>query len=184
MEVLTGKLLIAIPELGDPNFFRTVVLVLMHGDEGATGVILNRPSNETVATVWDEWSDLACDCPQFVQVGGPVDGPLIALHTSLAIAESQVLPGVFLTMDRDHLNQLVSQDEHDFRIFRGYSGWAPGQLESEIECGGWLLCEGEFEHVFESDDQALWKMVCEQLGHEIMLPHFSPSRHFVDPGLN
>ena len=184
MEALTGKLLIAIPELGDPNFFRTVVLVLMHGTEGATGVVLNRPSHETVAAAWDEWSELDCDCQQLVQIGGPVDGPPIALHTSLGMAESQVLPGVFLTMDRCQLDQLVSQGEHEFRIFRGYSGWGPGQLESEIECGGWLLCEGEFEHVFESDDQVLWKTVCEQVGHEIMLPHLSQNRCFVDPGMN
>ncbi len=184
MDVLIGKLLIAIPDLGDPNFYRSVVLILMHGDEGATGLILNRRSNATIRSVWDQVSDLDCECEQFVQIGGPIEGPLMALHTSLAVAERQILPGVFLTMNRDHLNQLVSQSEHDFLFFSGYSGWAPGQLEAEIESGGWLLCDGEFEHVFESDDEALWKLVCEHVGHDIMLPQFGQNRDLVDPGLN
>lgn len=184
MDSLTGKLLIAIPELGDPNFYRSVVLVLMHGAEGATGVILNRPSSATVASVWNQVSDVDCECEDLVQMGGPVEGPLMALHTSLAVAERQILPGVFLTMHRDHMNQLVSQEEHEFRIFSGYSGWDSKQLESEIECGGWLLCEAEFEHVFESDDEQLWKMVCEHVGHDIMLPQFNHNRDFVDPGMN
>lgn len=90
MDSLTGKLLIAIPELGDPNFYRSVVLVLMHGAEGATGVILNRPSSVTVASVWNQVSDVDCECEDLVQMGGPVEGPLMALHTSLAVAERQI----------------------------------------------------------------------------------------------
>lgn len=184
MDGLTGKLLIAIPELGDPNFYRSVVLVMMHGEEGATGIILNRPSNATVSSVWDQISDLECECDDAVHVGGPVEGPLMALHTSLAAAERQILPGVFLTMQREHLNQLVAQDEHEFRIYSGYAGWSPGQLEAEIERGGWLLREAAFEHVFEANEEALWKMVCEHLGHDIMLPHFNQNRNFIDPGMN
>ncbi len=101
MQSLKGHLLIAVPELPDRNFFRSVVLMFHHDESGASGVVLNRPSEISVADVWQELSESECECQQTVNVGGPVEGPLIALHTSLALAESQVIPGVFISMSRD-----------------------------------------------------------------------------------
>ena len=182
MDSLKGHLLIAVPELPDPNFFRSVVLLFQHDELGASGVILNRPSEVTVAQVWEEVSDLDCDCDDFVSIGGPVEGPLIALHASLALAESQVLPGVFVSMGRENLNNIVAQDDHEFRLFSGYSGWGPGQLESELEVGGWLTMSAEYEHVFGSAEE-LWKQVCEVCGAQIMQAHFG--KHVPqDPSMN
>ncbi len=167
MESLKGKLLIAVPELQDGNFFRSVVLMIQHDDEGASGVILNRPSEISVAQVWKEVSEIESPCELPVNVGGPVEGPLIALHTSLAFAESNLLEGVYVSMGRQNLNEIVAQDIQEFRIYSGYSGWSPGQLENEIDLGGWLIMPAEFEHVFQSPDQ-LWKKVCETFGQQIM----------------
>ena len=182
MNSLSGHLLIAIPELFDRNFFRTVVLLFQHSEEGASGVILNRPSEVSVRKIWNEVSDVDCDCDDFVHIGGPVDGPLLTLHTSLALAETPVIPGVFLSMSRDHLNDLVQQDVQQFKVYSGYSGWGPGQLESEIDQGGWLTLPAKSDHVYDSPD-GLWKQVCEEVGTDILGEHLGnqiPS----DPSLN
>ena len=182
MDSLKGHLLIAVPELPDRNFFRSVVLLFQQDEMGASGVILNRQSDITVAQVWEEVSDFDCECHDLVNIGGPVEGPLIALHASLALAESQVLPGVFISMSRDNLNGIVAQDDHEFKLFSGYSGWGPGQLESEMDVGGWLTMEAEYEHVFESPDE-LWKKVCETFGAQIMQAQIG--NHVpTDPSMN
>lgn len=176
--------MIAIPDLPDTNFFRSVVFILQHSEEGATGVILNRPSNVTVSTVWDEVSEEeTCSSNERVNVGGPVEGPLIALHTSSAFSESEIIEGVYMSMRRDNLNYLVNQDQHPFKIFSGYSGWSPGQLESEMEQGGWLSMQAKLDHVFGPID-SLWKQTCEHVGHEIMMPHFSKKVFPTDPSMN
>jgi putative transcriptional regulator len=182
MVSLAGHLLIAIPELHDVNFFRTVVILFQHSEEGASGVILNRPSGVSIAKVWDEVAKEPSDCQDLVNIGGPVEGPLIALHASLVLAEAPVVPGVFLSMERDHLNELVNQSDQPFKIFSGYSGWGPGQLESEIEQGGWLTFAANSDHVFDSPE-GLWKQVCSQVGHDILKPHIG--KHLpTDPSMN
>ncbi|MFK7767744.1 MAG: YqgE/AlgH family protein [Mariniblastus sp.] len=186
MDSLAGHLLIAIPDLNDSNFHQTVVVLFQHDNEGASGVILNRPSDVTVAKVWREISEEGetsdCQCEDFVHVGGPVEGPLIGLHTSLDLAESPVIPGVFISMGRKKLNQLVTQNNQQFKIFSGYSGWGPKQLESEIEQGGWLTLPAKQNHLFQSPDE-LWKQVCDQVGNNILRPHLGKHRP-SDPSLN
>ncbi len=183
MESLFGKLLVAIPDLPDSNFYRSVVLILQHTKEGATGVILNRPSNVTVATVWDEISSEECDSEVTVNVGGPCEGPLMALHQSLAAGEEPIIGGVFVSIQRENLNKIVNQTKHPFKIYSGYAGWGPGQLESEIKVGGWLVTDATAANVFEPSED-LWKNVCAHVGHEIMLPHFNVNRVPTDPSSN
>ena len=183
MDSLAGQLLIAVPELPDANFFRSVVLVLQHNEDGASGVVLNRPSDVTVSKVWDEISEEVCASDLPVNVGGPVEGPLIGLHSSLALGEVQILPGLLMSLRRENLNQLVMQEAHAYRIYSGYAGWGPKQLDSEVERGGWLTMPAEYDHVFESPD-SLWKSVCEHVGHKIMLPHFGTKSLPTDPSMN
>jgi len=170
MKTLAGKLLIAIPYLHDINFYRTVVLLFQHSEDGASGVVLNRPSEVTVADVWSEVASTPSHCQDLVNIGGPVEGPLIALHSSLVWAETPVIDGVYLSMGRENLNELVCQDVQSFKLFSGYSGWGPGQLESEIEQGGWLIHQADVDHVFDSPE-GLWKQVCAQVGHSVLKPH-------------
>jgi putative transcriptional regulator len=182
VQSLKGHLLIAVPELPDRNFFRSVVLMFHHDESGASGVVLNRPSEISVAEIWQELSEIECDCQQTVNVGGPVEGPLIALHTSLALAESQVIPGIFISMSRENLNSIVALDAQQFKLFSGYAGWGPGQLDAEVEVGGWLTLAAEFDHVFESPEE-LWKKVCEAFGQQIMQAQIG--KHVPpDPSLN
>ncbi len=186
MENLAGHLLIAIPDLHDSNFYRTVIVVFRHDQEGASGVVLNRPSDVSVSQVWQEITKdgqpSSSECQDFVHVGGPVEGPLIGLHTSLALAETPVIPGVFISMGRENLNSLVEQKEQSFKIFSGYSGWGPRQLESEIEQGGWLTLVAKHEHIFDSPE-GLWKQVCHQVGNDVLRPHIG--KHLpTDPTLN
>ena len=182
MESFKGHLLIAVPELPDRNFFRSVVLMFHHDESGASGVVLNRPSDVSVSQVWEELSDTDCDCQQTVNIGGPVSGPLIALHTSLALAESQVIPGVFISMGRENLDSLVNQTDHQFKLFSGYAGWGAGQLDSEVDVGGWLTLEADFDHVFESPEE-LWKKVCEAFGQQVMQAQIG--KHVPpDPSMN
>ena len=174
--------MIAIPDLHDANFYRTVVILFQHSEDGASGVVLNRPSAVSVEKIWKEVGEVECECQDIVNIGGPVEGPIIALHSSLALAETPVVPGVFLSMSREHLDELVRQTDQSFKLFSGYSGWGPGQLESEIEQGGWLTLPANSNHVFDSPDE-LWKQVCDQVGHDILKPHLG-SQIPSDPSLN
>ncbi len=182
MDSLSGSLLIATPDLVDPNFHRTVVLLLLHSEEGAMGIVLNRPTATTVSAVWDEISDAECECQHPVNWGGPMNGPLMALHDHPEYADEIVAKGVFFTQQRDALHALVMQSDFQFRIISNYSGWGPGQLEQEVEHGGWLTLPTTADSAFEAAD-LMWKKVCEHVGHEVLKPHIGMLKP-TDPSLN
>lgn len=171
----TGNLLAAVPDLRDPNFFRTVVLIFQHDQEGAAGLVLNRQLPVTVQAVAREALELAGDFPDSLHWGGPVEGPLMALHRSPALAELQVTAGLYFSMQKHNLQALLKRREHEFRLFSGYAGWGGGQLESEIDTGGWLALPAATEQVFGPPD-GLWQQVCEEVGRRIILPrtYFGP----------
>ncbi|QDU99186.1 YqgE/AlgH family protein [Lignipirellula cremea] len=181
MESLQACLLVASPKLPDTNFFRSVVLMIQHDEEGAFGVVLNRPTHLTVGQVWSEAAGVACDNDQPVNLGGPVPGPLLALHTWEEQNSGEVLPGLFLATERDQLDALVGQDEHPFRLFTGYSGWGSGQLEDELEAGGWLTTPARKEHLF-GDPETLWQQVADAIGQAILFP--GVTHRPADPGAN
>jgi putative transcriptional regulator len=183
MKSLAGQFLVAAPQLGDPNFTQTVVLMLQHESEGALGVVINRPGTKTVADVWKMIGADPCACLDLVFVGGPVPGPLIALHTSPEAAEREVLPGLYMAMQRDAIDALVRDPEAQFRLFSGHAGWAGGQLEGELRVGGWLTTRASVEEVF-GPYEDLWKSVCGRIGREIIAPHLPPACIPEDPSLN
>ena len=166
---LMGHLLAAVPNLQDPNFFRSVVLIFQHDAEGAAGLVLNRQLPISLADVAREAMQLEGDFDQTLFWGGPVEGPLMALHDSLALAEMQVLPGVFFSMQRQNIQALLERKNAVCRIFSGYSGWGATQLENEVEVGGWLSLAATAELVFGEPD-LLWRQVCEEIGTGIILP--------------
>ena len=159
MDSLKGQLLIAPAHLSDPNFAHAVVLMIQHDAEGAFGVILNRPSGRSIRDVWLQVRGAPCDCEQQVHVGGPVTGPLVALHKEPALSEMRVLPGVFCTMSAERIEELVGEPRSLIRFYAGYSGWGSGQLESELETGSWLTTDARSEEVFEVPDDELWPRV-------------------------
>ncbi|WP_197525040.1 YqgE/AlgH family protein [Botrimarina hoheduenensis] len=180
---LAGHLLVASRQLRDPNFRRTVVLLLEHNDDGALGVVLNRPTNRTIEDVWEAVEFEPCDNQQPLNLGGPVPGPLIALHTSKQLGEKRILPGLYLSMQKENVDPLVRQSQHRFRLYSGNSGWGGGQLESELGQGGWLTIAGGVEDVF-GDFQTVWAQVTKRIALDIMLPGLDPDEAPEDPTLN
>lgn len=180
---LSGHLLTASRDLRDPNFLRSVVLLLEHNDDGALGVVLNRIGDRTVSEVWDAIDAEPCDCDQPLNLGGPVSGPLIALHRYEEAGEKQVLPGLYMSLHREAIDRVVRQDEHPFRLYSGNSGWGGGQLEGEMQAGGWLTTPAEAQDVF-ADPEQLWKDVSNRIGLGIMMPQAAPKNMPPDVGMN
>jgi|GEM_PF-993277 len=193
MGSLSGKLLVSIPGLVDPSFFRSVVLLFRHDQEAATGLILNRQTTLLLSSVIDDLheddpdsGDSGAPISKHLFWGGPVTGPLMALHGSLALSESSVLGGVQFSVTRDSVKGIVTQQKHPFRIFSGYAGWGSGQLEAEIAAGGWLVVPASKEDVFCDDPGNLWHQVCEKAGRKIMLQpaQWESFGDGMDPRLN
>jgi putative transcriptional regulator len=139
-ESLRGMLLFSTPALFDPNFRRTVVLVAEHGEEGAMGLVLNRPSDTTVGEAVPDLADVAgADAPVFV--GGPVQPRAVLVLAEFeepASAATVVVGDIGFARADGDLDELA-QTTRRARVFAGYSGWSPGQLEAELEEDSWLV---------------------------------------------
>ena len=163
MESLRGHLLIAGPGLFDPNFWRTVVLVGEHTEEGALGVVLNRTSDTPVAEALPELAVLA-EGMGTVHVGGPVQpsAVVVADFAEVEQAESLVVDSVgFLPaeIEPDALGELRRA-----RVYVGYTGWGPGQLDEELEDGSWIVEPAQPDDVFTNDPEGLWSDVLRRKG--------------------
>lgn len=158
MESTRGRLLVAAPSLSDPNFRQTVLLMLEHGDEGALGVVLNRPSELTVSSTIGDWAG-AVSKPPVVFVGGPVSQSSIIALASVALDDadqnwSQVI-GRIGTVDLEREpDEIGGLDE--VRIFAGYAAWAPGQLEAELAEDAWFVLDLDASDPFDADPDELW----------------------------
>jgi putative transcriptional regulator len=159
MNSLSGHLLIATPELRAPLFARSVVLMIDHDEEGAMGVILNRPTDAVASDLPEEvvGEDFAWD--KRLHLGGPVPGPLMLLHADPDLAGREVLPGVFLTLDAEKARALLAERAEPSMIVVNYSGWGPGQLEGEFGWDSWLTLPATAEHVFGPEGEDLWDAV-------------------------
>lgn len=159
-----GRLLLATPPLADPNFDRSVIYVLEHHEDGAIGVVINRPTLESLDEPLDRWIDLQ-SAPSQVFIGGPVEtGALIALATTRGLVDEQhehlsPIAGEIASADLTADPAIVAADITGVRIFRGYAGWGPGQLESEIEAGAWLVLDAESGDLVSDDPSELWRTV-------------------------
>lgn len=220
---LTGRLLVASPYLSDGDFMRSVVFIVRHEMDGAFGLTINRPSDK-------RFRDLLNDNPEpsklrgddYLFLGGPVPGPVMALHDLAGIGdpchgvagteETDLKPGesitqgvkhtvhdfpadpwgslsidlgnppAWITGDEDHLRILLNRTDANVRYFKDYSGWGPGQLDHELEVGGWLVGDATQEILFCSAEEA-WESAVKQCGHKI-LTEIEPGLRMVDPGLN
>lgn len=180
VDSLKGQLLIAGPALIDPNFWRTVVLVGEHSDEGALGVVLNRASETQVSEAVPELAELA-DAMGPVHVGGPVQPSAIVVLADFAEPEQAatlVLDSVgFLPSEIDPL--ALGELRHA-RVFAGYAGWGPGQLDGELEEGSWIVEPALPEDVFTADPEDLWSSVLRRKGGPFGVLAAMPP----DPSLN
>lgn len=182
MESLEGHLLLASPGLVDPNFVHTVVLMIEHGENGALGVVLNRPTSKTISELWHQVGEESCESPQPVHLGGPVSGPIMAVHTQQDLAEMEIVSGLFFAAKKQNLDQLVRQ-EGQFKLFIGHAGWGPGQLENEIEQGGWRIVPARVQDVFDPGDD-LWERLLRRANGAV-LPEMLHIKHVPpDPSMN
>lgn len=180
---LTGHFLVASRYLRDPNFLRSVVLMIHHDTQGAMGVVLNRPSDKTVREVWEMIGNDPCDQDEQIFIGGPVPGPLVAVHALEPYSEREVLPGLYVSTHRDALDLIVRKPDQPFRLYSGHAGWGGGQLEGELQAGGWLSTKASKDDVF-ADHETIWKTVTQRIGLEIMAPELSDDQVPPDPSLN
>ncbi|PRY00393.1 YqgE/AlgH family protein [Allonocardiopsis opalescens] len=186
---LSGRLLVASPQLRDPNFRRGVVLVVEHlPGEGALGVVLNRPTTVPVDQVLPPWSSRVSQ-PSVVFQGGPVglDGALAlgsmrSARRPLGWRGLDGIPAMATVglVDLDAPPEVVAAEIDRLRVFAGYSGWAAGQLEDEIGEGAWYVLPGDSGDVFAADPARLWPDVLRRQGGEMALLATFPD----DPSLN
>ncbi|MET7310562.1 YqgE/AlgH family protein [Streptomyces sp. NPDC005134] len=180
---LTGRLLVATPALADPNFDRAVVLLLDHDEEGSLGVVLNRPTPVGVGDILVSWADLTAE-PDVVFQGGPV-----SLDSALGVA---VIPGdegplgwrrvygAIGLVDLEAPPELLAAALGSLRIFAGYAGWGPGQLEAELIEGAWYVVESEPGDVSSPRPEQLWRAVLRRQRSELAMIATYPD----DPSLN
>jgi putative transcriptional regulator len=183
MASLTGQLLAASPHLLDPNFVKTVVLMVQHTGEGALGLVLNRPIGKNVQELWREIGGGPCDSVQPVFLGGPVPGPLMAVHCCRKFAELEIASGIYFSASKQNLDYLVAQTKYPYKIFIGNSGWGAGQLESEVEEGAWLSIEGTIEYLFH-DSTEVWQLVSRQIGRTMLETMLDITEIPEDPRVN
>jgi putative transcriptional regulator len=180
MDSAKGQLLIAGPGLADPNFWRTVVLIVEHSDDGALGLVLNRPSETVVGESVSELRELL-DLDDPLYVGGPVQPSALIVLAEFDDAGDAALIAF------DDVGVLAGDSQADpspgvrrGRAFVGHSGWGPGQLDAELERGDWILEPARHEDAFSTSPSQLWQSVLTRKGGSYALVARMPS----DPSVN
>ena len=179
---LRGRVLISSPVLRDPNFDRTVILMIEHGDEGALGVVLNRPSELDVEEVLPRWASRAAE-PPVMFLGGPVQpNAVICLARTDRVVEGLITPtavdGIGLVdLDGDPID---AGPDIDLRCFAGYAGWGGGQLESELAEDAWFVVDPALDDAFTPEPDQLWRRVLARQPNDLSRYALYPA----DPSLN
>ncbi len=228
---LTGRLLIASPHLSDGNFLRSVIFMIRDDVEGAFGLTINRPTQRRFRDLVDSSSaNGKMREDDYIFRGGPVEGPLLALHDLAGVGEPCIAlpmdlinkiedgslfgeslsgskitmhdapehghpaepwgsmsmefanPPAWVTGDDDHLRILLRRPDANVRYISSYAGWGPGQLQQELEMGGWLSHDADPEILFGCSDE-IWEKAVQMCGSEI-LAEMAPGLSFGDPNLN
>jgi putative transcriptional regulator len=178
-----GQVLVAAKHLRDANFYKSVVLLVEHHAQGAMGLVLNRPSTILVSHALPNHFGLE-DCVDLVYCGGPVEPPaLMVLHSSTDLAEDErpIVPDVYIGSSETAFREAVRQANLPqaavrCRVYSGYSGWGPGQLEDEIKRGDWYLTPGSAESVFHDDPYEVYELLLKEVGTALGLP-VDPATH-------
>ena len=175
MTSIARRLLVSVPTLNDPNFFRSVVFIIEHNDDGAVGVVLNQPTDALLVDVLPDWAAVSAP-PSVAFVGGPVQqqDALIGLaRVGRVDADDgdgdawQPLLGRIGTADLGRTPGDVRGDLEAVRVFAGYSGWGPGQLDRELEQGGWFVVDAHPDDLLTPDPASLWRVVLRRQGGDV-----------------
>jgi putative transcriptional regulator len=184
MNSLKGHLLIAAPSLLAPFFTRSVILMLEHNEEGALGVVLNRPTEATVTDISEQVLQEHVEWGKPINIGGPVPGPLMVIHTDEDLADQEVLAGVFSSIDAAKIQQIVRRKADPSLILANYAGWGPGQLEGEFGVDSWLTLPATVEHIFWDDATDLWDVVVKEVKAKTLADFLGIRDVPPDPRLN
>jgi putative transcriptional regulator len=149
MKSLAGNLLIASRHLADPKFFHTVVLIVRHAEDGALGLVLNRPLELTVKEACEDSPEIQVLVEDVLHKGGPCPGELMAIHAHPKAGEIEVFTGIFFSTEASELKWLLKQCSPTAKFFVGYSGWGPEQLENELQSGAWLVVPATTDLIFD-----------------------------------
>lgn len=189
----SGRLLVAAPVLRDPNFDRTVVLVLEHSGEGALGIVLNRPTDADVFSALPRWESLAAS-PPVIFLGGPVaptaaicigraqepEPPAKRRGTSEVACGWKPLFDGLGTVDLERDPYELGAKIEKVRVFAGYAGWAPGQIDEEVDEGSWFVLDALPGDALSADPEGLWETVLRRQGGNLaQVANFPP-----DPSMN
>ncbi len=173
-----GMFLVADRGLRDPNFARSVVLLIDYGEHGAAGVIVNRRTEARLADLLPEIEG-GEEVAGRVFLGGPVkpEGMLVLVRSDTAPEEARpVFDDVYVSSDRELLERLV-QAGATYRVYAGHAGWAPGQLDWELRRGGWFLLPADVEAVFDDEPDEVWRKMMRRVSSPVAwLPPRPPSR--------
>ena len=184
MSLLKGQFLVASPELLDPNFARTVLLLFEHNKQGAAGVILNRPTAATISDISEHVFSERFDWEKSLCFGGPVIGPLLILHTDEDLADQEIVPGLYSTIDAVKVQVLLRRRAEPSLVIANYAGWGPGQLEAEIKEGSWSTTPATLDRAFDSRDEVAWAEIAE-IAEAGKMPNVLGIREVpTDPSLN
>ncbi len=162
-------LLLAMPQLLDPNFYRSVVLMIQHSEQGSYGVVVNRALDTHVSEVMGQleiaWNG---DPNARLFIGGPVEpGVGWLLHEPVAGSDPegtlQVAPGLAVSTSSEMLSRLAESPPERIRLLLGYAGWGPGQLEGELVQGSWLLSEASADLIFRTPPEEMWEAALRRL---------------------
>lgn len=183
MTSYAGQILVATPQLGDPNFSRTVILVLDHDADGAIGVVINRPMELPLHAVLPHWADAVADPPMLFN-GGPVSRES-ALAVGMSIgtgpaAGFQPLAGDYGLVDLDAEPGDVAGDLVGLRVFSGYAGWGDSQLMAEIDEGSWFVVAAAATDLITPEPETLWRAIWRRQPGELAFLATLPD----DPSLN
>ena len=178
---LAPALLLSMPQLIDPNFRHTVILLCEHSPDGAWGLVLNRPTGTRAATVIDFTPPLIADSGIEVWTGGPVEtqrGCLLLPEEPLGSDAYEVSPGVFISVSLDLLRAIVEGPMvARTRLLMGYAGWGPGQLDRELTESSWLISDVSADIVFDISPAEMWETSIRRLGVDPAALHASSGIH-------
>lgn len=182
-EFIEGQALVASPFLTDRNFHRSVVYIVKHDALGAYGLILNRPLNVLVSELLRQVTDEVVESSEPIYHGGPVEGPVVVVHERPTEDAILYEPGVYLTSDKEEFAAICRQSESRYRVFNGYAGWAPGQLEDELSQGGWLVCSITKDEIFAHSEE-IWQTAVKKIGQSILTDSLHVAHIPSDPSAN
>jgi putative transcriptional regulator len=164
---LAPTLLVSMPQLVDPNFAKSVVLLCEHGPEGAFGLVLNRPTETEAAEAVQLTPPPAMNSGVPLWIGGPVEpqrGWILLGHRPSEAEAVEIADGLYLTSSQAVLRNLIECGASRARILTGYAGWAPGQLDEELAASAWLTADVDLALIFDTPASQMWEAAIRALG--------------------